>query len=84
MTHFAIICGTKKISSKLDVSEVSITYVTNRGKPSVMSHIGTGHSNNCQIVLRLFGYDIFCNSLQHKKISSKFGGIRDINHLRYK
>ena len=28
--------------------------------------IGAGHSNNSQIILKLFGYDIFCNNLQHK------------------
>ena len=49
-----------------------------------MLHIGAGHSNYCQIILKLFGYDIFCNNLQHKKTSSKFGGIRGINYLRYK
>ena len=57
----------KKISKMhLDVSEVSITHVTNRGKARVMLHIGAGHSNNCQIMRNLFGYDIFCNNLQHK------------------
>ena len=49
-----------------------ISYVTNRGKARVMLHIGAGHSNYCRIILKLFGYDIFCNNLQHKKISSKF------------
>ena len=49
-----------------------------------MLHIGAGHSNNCQIIIKLFGYDIFCNNLQHKKMSNKFGGIRGINHLPYK
>ena len=49
-----------------------------------MLHFGAGHSNNCQIILKLFGCDKFCNNLQHKKISSKFGGIRGINHLCYK
>ena len=50
----------------LKVSEVLITYVTNRGKARVMLHIGAGHGNNCQIIPQLFGYDIFCNNLQHK------------------
>ena len=50
----------------LEVSEVLITYVTNRGKARVMLLIGAGHSNNCQIILQLFGYDIFCNNFQHK------------------
>ena len=57
----------KKISKMhLEVSEVLITYVTNRGKDRVMLHIGAGPSNNCQIILKLFGYDKFCNNLQHK------------------
>ena len=70
------------MQANLEVSEVLITYVTNRGKAGVMLHIGAGHSNNCQIILKLVRYDIFCNNLQHKKISSKFEGIRGINHLR--
>ena len=48
-----------------------------------MLHIGAGHINNCQIILKLFGYDIFCNNLQDKKISSKFGDIRGINYLHF-
>ena len=32
-----------------------------------MLHIEAGHSNYCRIILKLFGYDIFCNTLQHKK-----------------
>ena len=57
----------KKISKiHLQVSEVLIIYVTNMGKARVMLHIGAGHSNNCQIILKLFEYDIFCNNLQHK------------------
>ena len=35
-----------------------------------MLHIRAGHSNNCQIMLKLFGYDIFCNNLQQKKIQA--------------
>ena len=35
-----------------------------------MLHIGAGHSSNCQIMLKLFGYDIFCNNLQHIKIQA--------------
>ena len=50
----------------MEVSEVLITYVTNREKARVMLHIGAAHSNNCQITLKFFGYDIFCNNLQHK------------------
>ena len=68
----------------LVVSEILITYFTNRGKARVMLQILAGHSNNCQIILKLFRYDIFCNNLQHKKIKTKLGGIRSINHLHYK
>ena len=70
---YGIVCKNlqhKKFQANLEVLEVLITYVTNRGKARVMLHIGTGHSNNCQIILKLLGYDIFCCSLQHKKISS--------------
>ena len=73
-----------KFQANFEVSEVLITYVTNRGNARVMLQSGAGHSNNCQIILKLFGYDIFCNNLQDKKISSKFGSIRGINHLCYK
>ena len=74
-----------QFQANLEVSEALIIYVTNRGEARhrVMLHIGAGHSNNCQIILKLFGYDIFCNNLQ-QKISRKFQGIRDINHIRYK
>ena len=48
------------------MSEVLITYVTNRGKAKMMLHIGVGHSKNRQIMLKLFGYGIFCNSLHQK------------------
>ena len=65
MTYFAIICSLKKSEANVEVSEVLITYVTNRGKGRVMLHIGAGYSNNCQIMLKLFEYDIFCNNLQH-------------------
>ena len=81
MTYFAIICSTKKFQANLEVSEVLITSVTNRGKTWVMLHIVAGYSNNCQIILKLFGCDIFCNYLKQNKISSKFGGIKGINHL---
>ena len=67
MTHFSIICSTKKFQANLEVSEVLTTYVTNRGKARVMLHIGAGHSNNCQVILKLFEYDIFCSNLQHQK-----------------
>ena len=68
MTYFAIICSAKKFKVNLEVSEVLITYVTNRRKGEVMLHIGAGQSNNHQIIPELFGYDIFCNNLQCKKI----------------
>ena len=68
----------------LEVSEVLITYVTNRGKAEVMLQKGAGQSSNYQIILKLFRYDIFCNKLKRKKIQSEFGGIRGINHPRYK
>ena len=50
----------------MEVSAVLITNVTSRGKARVMLYIGAGPSNNCQITLKLFGHDIFCNNLQHK------------------
>ena len=84
MANFVIFCSTKKIQANLEVSEVLITYVTNKRKARVMLHIGAGHSNNCQIIIKLFVYGKLCNILQHKENSSKFGGIRGINHLRYK
>ena len=68
MTYFGIICSAKKFKVNLEVSEVLISYVTNRGKAEVMLHIGGGQSSNYQIILELFGYDIFCNNLQCKKI----------------
>ena len=33
-----------------------------------MLHIGAGQSNNHQIILKLLGYDIFCNNLHCKKL----------------
>ena len=51
MTYFAKICTTKKFQANL---EVLITYVTKRGEARVMLHIGAGHTNNCQIILKLF------------------------------
>ena len=41
----------KKLQANLEVSVVSITYVTNRGKARVILHIGAGHSNDCQMNL---------------------------------
>ena len=40
------------------------------GKARVMLHTGVGHNNNCQMMLKLFRYDIFCNNLRHKKIEA--------------
>ena len=51
----------------LEVSEVLITYVTIRWKTEVMLDMGAGQSNNYQIILKLFGYDMFCDNLQCKK-----------------
>ena len=36
----------KKLKVNLEVSEVLMTYVTNRGKAEVMLHIGAGQRNN--------------------------------------
>ena len=58
MTQFAIICRAKKSQANLEVSEVLIIDVTNRGKARVMLHIGAGYSNNCQIILKLFRYTL--------------------------
>ena len=68
MTHFAIICGAKNFQVNLEVSKVLITHVTYRGKARVMLHIGAGRSNNHQIILKFFGYDIICINLECKKI----------------
>ena len=68
MTYFPIIWSAEKFKVNLEVSEVLITYVTNSAKAELMLHIGAGQSNNHQIILELFGYDIFCNNLQCKKI----------------
>ena len=74
----------KKIEVNLEVLEVLLTYVTNKGKARVMLYTGAGRSHNCHIILKLFRYDICCSNLQEKENSSKFGGIRGINHLCYK
>ena len=67
MTYFAIICSAKKFKVNLEVSEVLITCVTNRGNAEVILHIEAGQSSKYQIILELFGYDIFCNNFQCKK-----------------
>ena len=67
---YGIFCNNwqdKKFQANLEVSEVLITYVTNKRKARVMVHIGAGHSNNCQIIRQFFAYDIFCNNLEDKK-----------------
>ena len=51
----------------LEVSEVLITLVAYRGKARIVLLVRSGQSNNHQIILKLFGYDIFCNNLQLKK-----------------
>ena len=56
----------KQFNVNLEVSEVLTTHVTYRRKAMVMLHIGAGQSNNFQIIVKLFGYDIFCNNLQWK------------------
>ena len=56
----------KEFKGNLEISEVLITYVTNRGKAEVILHIGAGQSSNHQIILELFIYDIFCNNLKRK------------------
>ena len=68
MTYFAKNCSAKiQFKANLEVSEVLITYVTNRGKARMMLHIRASHRNNCQIILKLFEYDILCDNLQDKK-----------------
>ena len=67
MTYFAIICSAKNIKVNLKVSEVLITFVTNRGKAELMLSIRAGQSSSYLIILELFGYDIFCNNLQCEK-----------------
>ena len=56
-----------QIEVNLEVSEVLITYITNRGKAEVMLDIGAVQSNDHQIILKLFIYDIFGNNLQWKR-----------------
>ena len=69
MTYFVIICSTKKFKANLEMSEVLITYFTNRGKARVINIEGQVIANNCPIILKLFGYYTLCNSLQHKKLT---------------
>ena len=85
MTYFAIICSAKKFKVNLQVSEVLITYVTNRVKAELMLHIGADQSNNYQIKLELFVYDIFCNDLQCKKFKVNLEVLEVlITHVTYK
>ena len=73
---FGRICSTKKFQANVEVSEVLITYVTNRGKAKVMLHIGAEYSNYHQIIFKLFGYDIFCNCLCHKENLKQIWGYQ--------
>ena len=70
MTYFAIICSRKKFQANLEVSEVLIIYITNREKARVMLHIGAGHNNNFEIILKLVGSGIFCNNLKKKFLAN--------------
>ena len=85
MTYFAIICSAKKFKVNLEVSEVLITYVTNRAKAEFMLHIGAGQRNNYQIKLELFAYEKFCNDLQCKKFKVNLEVLEVlITHVTYK
>ena len=67
MTYFAIICTAKKLLSEFGGIR-GINHLRYRwGKARLMLHIGAGQSNNHQIILKLFRYDIFCNNFQCKK-----------------
>ena len=67
MTCFAMICSTNTISSKFRGIRGINHLRSNRGRAKVpVLHIGAGHTNNCQVILKLFGYEIFCNNLQHE------------------
>ena len=68
MRYFAIICTVKKFKVNLEVSEVLITNVTYRGKARGDVTYRGDQSNNHQIILKLLGYDTFCNNFQCKKI----------------
>ena len=61
MTYFVIICSTKKFQTNFEVSEVLITYVTNRGEARVMFHKRASHNNNCQITLNPIWTGLFAN-----------------------
>ena len=63
----------------MDVSEVLIAYLTNRGMATVMLNIWEGHSNNWQIILQLFGMTYFAISCSPKKFQANFGGFKFIN-----
>ena len=36
----------------------------------MLMQIGGGHNNNCQVVLKLFGCDIFWNNFQQKQFQA--------------
>ena len=75
----------KKFKVYLEVSEVLITYVTNRGKAEVMLHIGAGQTTKYQIILELFRSDIFCINLKRKKfkVNLKVSEVL-ITHVTYR
>ena len=66
MIYIAVICSTKTFQANLEVPQVLITRVTNRGKGRVMLGTGAGNSNNSEIILKELRNYIFCNNLQHK------------------
>ena len=47
-------------------------FVKNRGKARVMLQIGAGHSNNCQVKLKLFGYDMQIQFQANLEVSEPF------------
>ena len=67
MTYLIAIIASQKFSSKFGGIRGINHLCYEWGRARVMLDIGAGHSNNCQVILKLFGYVIFCNSLQHKK-----------------
>ena len=66
MTYFAMMCNKKTISSKFGDIRCINHLRYKQGKAGVMLDIGAGHTNNSQIIPKLFGYDIFCNDLQQE------------------
>ena len=58
MTYFAIICYKNKFQANLEVSEVLITYVTNRGKARLMHILG-------QIIARTVKWYLNCSDMTY-------------------